>query len=96
MQEPTACGNLSHAEDAPGVLDDPWPTLGDKHPWLTQRKDQLNWRTVIAPTMDRLFAAGALIAAVAMTQSASACLDGREERSLPAHCRLKRLAHSFL
>jgi hypothetical protein len=49
----------AYAEDNPGARDGPGRTLGDKHAWLTQREDRLNWRTVIAPTLHRLFAAGA-------------------------------------
>jgi hypothetical protein len=48
----------AYAEENPGALDAPGPTLDDKHAWLTQREDRLNWRTVIAPTLARFFAAG--------------------------------------
>src|SRR5262249_2092724 len=38
--------------------DIPGPTLDEKHDWLMRREDRLNWRSVIAPTLTRLFSAG--------------------------------------
>ena len=29
--------------------------MGEKHDWLTKRDDKLNWKTLIAPTLGRLF-----------------------------------------
>jgi len=47
-----------YAEEHPNATDGPGPIMDDKHDWLTQREDRLNWRSVIAPTLTRLFSAG--------------------------------------
>jgi hypothetical protein len=46
-------------KENPGAPDVPGPTLDDKHDWLMQREDSLRWKTLMAPTLARLFAAGA-------------------------------------
>jgi hypothetical protein len=48
----------AYAEEHPNETDLPGPTLDDKHDWLIRREDRLNWRTVIAPTLARLFSGG--------------------------------------
>jgi hypothetical protein len=49
----------AYTEENPNEADAPGPTLDDKHDWLTKQEDRLNWRSLIAPTLSRLFAAGA-------------------------------------
>jgi hypothetical protein len=49
----------TYAQEHPTATDVPGPTLDDKHDWLMKREDRLNWRTLIAPTLSRLFAADA-------------------------------------
>jgi len=50
----------TYAEEHPNETDVPEPSLDDKHEWLMKREDRgrLNWRSVIVPTLSRLFAAG--------------------------------------
>jgi hypothetical protein len=54
-----ACHADAYAQKHPNETDVLGPTLEDKHNWLMQREDRPNWKTVIAPTLARLFTAGA-------------------------------------
>ena len=49
----------TYAQENPDTGDGPGLTLDDKHNWLTQREDRLNWPRLIAQTLARLFAADA-------------------------------------
>jgi hypothetical protein len=46
----------AYGSENPGAADPPGPTLDDKHDWLTQREDKLNWKTLIARILRCLFA----------------------------------------
>lgn len=48
----------AYAEIHPNETDLPGPTLDEKHDWLMKREYRLNWRSVISPTLTRLFSAG--------------------------------------
>jgi hypothetical protein len=48
----------AYAQENPSEADVPGPTIGDKHDRLTKREDRLNWRTLIAPSLTRLFSIG--------------------------------------
>jgi hypothetical protein len=48
----------AYASENPGAADPPGPTLDEKHDWLTRREDKLTWKTLIAPTLARLFTPG--------------------------------------
>jgi hypothetical protein len=47
----------TYALETGDTSDEPGPTLAEKHEWLTNREDQLDWRRLIAPTLARLFPA---------------------------------------
>jgi hypothetical protein len=47
----------AYASENPGADDPPGPTVDDKHDWLTQRENKLNWRTLIVSTLSSLFTA---------------------------------------
>ncbi len=47
----------AYGEQNPTASDVPGRTLNEKHDWLMSREDRLNWRTLIAPTLARLFTA---------------------------------------
>jgi hypothetical protein len=49
----------AYAQENPHASDPPGPTIDDKHDWLTKQEDRLNWKTLIGPTLARLFPAGA-------------------------------------
>jgi hypothetical protein len=48
----------AYASENPGAADPPGPTLDEKHDWLTRREDKLTWKTLISPTLARLFPPG--------------------------------------
>ena len=48
----------AYAEEHPEATDAPEPNLDEKHDWLTKREGRLNWQTLIAPTLAKLFSAG--------------------------------------
>jgi hypothetical protein len=44
----------AYVAEHPNEADAPGPTIAEKHDWLTEREERLNWGTTIAPTLARL------------------------------------------
>jgi hypothetical protein len=69
----------TYAQHNPSASDAPELTLDDKNAWLMQQETRLNWNTLIAPTLARLFPADAP--------------EARHEHFRPLWDRLNRMVH---